>query len=231
MSKRWIQEHHRDAHYRQAKREGYRARSAYKLIEINKRYTVIRPHDDVLDLGAAPGGWLQVIRELTDGKVVGIDLKRIEPLQDVMLIRGDMTSEKVQKLLIEAVGKKVNTIVSDMSPNISGNYSLDQAQSVYLGEMALRTAEALLERGGNFVVKVFEGDLFQEFLMMLKVRFSRVKVHNPKASRKTSSEVYIIARNYYPKGPVGTDGSGQPDTIRSDEEEKEEYMSWTQGSQ
>jgi 23S rRNA (uridine2552-2'-O)-methyltransferase len=199
MSKRWVQEHQRDAHYRQAKREGYRARSAYKLEEINKRYTVIRPHDDVIDLGAAPGGWLQVIREITDGKVIGIDLRRIEPLDNVTCIRGDMTSEKVRKKLVDAVGGKVNTIVSDMSPNISGNYTMDQAQSVYLGEMALDTAESLLDRGGNFVVKVFEGDLFPDFLRLLKTKFSRVKVHNPKASRKTSSEIYVIARNYFPK--------------------------------
>lgn len=198
MSKRWIQDHHRDAHYRKAKREGYRARSAYKLVEINKRYQVIRPHDNVVDLGCAPGGWLQVIREITDGKVIGIDIKRIDPLPDVMFIRGDMTSDAVLQELAEKAGGTVHTVVSDMSPNISGHYSMDQANSVYLAEMALRTAEALLGLGGNFVVKVFEGDLFQKFLRQVRSRFSRVKVHNPKASRKTSSEVYVIGKNYYP---------------------------------
>ncbi len=200
MSKRWVQEHHRDAHYRQAKREGYRARSAYKLIEINNRYQIIRPHDDVVDLGCAPGGWLQVIRNLTDGKVVGIDLKRITPLQDVIFIRGDMTSEKVLDQLDKEVGGKLNTVVSDMSPNITGHYTMDQANSVYLAEMALKTAEQLLNIGGNFVAKVFEGDLFPEFLRQVKTKFSRVKVHNPKASRKSSSEVYIVAKNYFPEG-------------------------------
>lgn len=201
MSKRWVQQHHRDAHYRQAKREGYRARSAYKLIEINDRYRIIRPHDDVVDLGCAPGGWLQVIRNLTDGKVIGIDINRINPIRDVIFIQGDMTSETVRRKLESEVGGKVNTVVSDMSSNISGHYSMDQANSVYLAEMALETAESLLPLGGNFVVKVFEGDLFSSFLKQLKPRFSRVKVHNPKASRKSSSEVFIIAKNYYPGKP------------------------------
>jgi len=223
MSKRWVQEHHRDAHYRQAKREGYRARSAYKLIEINKRYKVIRPHDDVVDLGCAPGGWLQVIRKLTDGRVFGIDLKRIEPIGGVKFIRGDMTSEMVRKKLKDETGGKVNAVVSDMSPNITGHYSMDHANSVYLAEMALKTADSLLCLGGNFVVKVFEGDMFSSFLNQIKERFSRVKVHNPKASRKSSSEIYVVAKNYYPKvaGSFGkkldskkeedTSGGGQDD--------------------
>ncbi len=198
MTKRWIQEHHRDPHTRSAKREGYRARSAYKLLEINKRYQVIRPHDRVVDLGCAPGGWLQVIRKLTDGDVFGIDIKRIEPLEGVNFIRGDMTKPRVLEILMEKAGGKVNTVVSDMSPNISGHYSMDQANSVYLAEMALRTSDEILMKGGNFVAKVFEGDLFSHFLKQVKPRFSRVKVHNPKASRKSSSEVYVIAKNYYP---------------------------------
>lgn len=204
MSKRWIQEHQRDAHYRQAKREGYRARSAFKLMEINKRYQVIRPHDSVVDLGCAPGGWLQVIRKITDGKVIGIDIKRIDPLEGVTFIRGDMTKDAVLEKVIHECGNKVNTVVSDMSPNITGHYSMDHANSVYLAEMAQRTAEAILVRGGNFVVKVFEGDLFSTYLSGLKSQFSRVKVHNPKASRKSSSEVYVVAKNYYPKGSEPT---------------------------
>ena len=207
MSKRWIQEHHRDAHFRKAKSEGYRARSAYKLLEINTRYQVIRPHDDVIDLGCAPGSWLQVLRKLTDGKVIGVDLRRIDPIEGVTFIRGDMTSEDVLENLILESNGKVNTIVSDMSPNITGHYSMDQANSIYLGEMAMKTTESLLNLGGNFVVKVFEGDLFPEFLQSVRKRFSRVKVHSPKASRKTSSEIYVIARNYYPPGSKRS-GSG-----------------------
>ncbi|MCK4614202.1 MAG: RlmE family RNA methyltransferase, partial [Thermoplasmata archaeon] len=199
MTKRWIQEHHRDAYHRKAQREGYRARSAYKLLEINRRYRIIRQHDRVVDLGCAPGGWLQVIRQLTDGNVFGIDLKRIEPLEGVTFIRGDMTSDEVQEKFIKTVGGRINTVVSDMSPNISGHYSMDHANSIYLAEMALKTADSLLAKGGNFVVKVFEGDLFSSYLDQVKARFSMVKVHNPKASRKSSSEVYVIAKNYHPK--------------------------------
>ena len=208
MSKRWIQNHHNDAHFRQAKREGYRARSAYKLMEINRRYRLIRAHDDVVDLGAAPGGWLQVIRKLTDGRVIGIDLNRIEPMEGVVTIRGDMTSPNVRDRLRDVVGEKVNTVVSDMAPNMSGNYSVDQARSVHLAEMALTTARSILAPGGNLVVKVFEGDLFHDFLMEVKGVFSQVKVHNPRASRKSSSEVYVIARNFSPRELKR--GRGQP---------------------
>jgi 23S rRNA (uridine2552-2'-O)-methyltransferase len=222
MSKRWIQEHHRDAHYRQAKREGYRARSAYKLLQINERFEIIRPHDDVIDLGCAPGGWLQVIKQITDGKVIGIDIKRIAPIKDVIFIRGDMTSDKVHEILQAEVGGEVNTVVSDMSPNISGHYSLDQANSVYLAEMALKTAELLLGLGGNFVVKVFEGDMYPSFIKQVKGKFSRVKIHNPKASRKSSSEVYVIAKNYYPRKRERDNRGKLADNERCNEDEKEE---------
>jgi len=213
MTKRWLNEHHRDPYYRKAKKEGYRARSAYKLLEINRRYRIIRPHDSVVDLGCAPGGWLQVIRSLTDREVVGIDIMPMEPIERVKFIRGDITDERTMEKLRKAAGGGVNTVVSDMAPNISGNYSLDQARSAHLAEMALKAAEELLVPGGNFLVKVFEGDMFPSFISRVRVAFRMVKVHNPPASRKSSSEVYVIAKNF-----IGERGTNEAEGMERETE-------------
>jgi 23S rRNA (uridine2552-2'-O)-methyltransferase len=197
MSKRWLQEHRREAYYRKAKREGYRSRAAYKLLQIDKKFKLFRPGQSVLDLGAAPGGWTQVVVEQVgqDGKVVAVDLDPCKPLDGALFIKGDMTDEATVEKIIEELGQ-ANVIISDMSPNISGQYSVDQARSVYLAEQSLIIAEKILKAGGHFVVKIFQGEDFPEFLQKLKDRFQFVKVFSPPASRSQSSEVYVVCKRY-----------------------------------
>ncbi|UCF07408.1 MAG: RlmE family RNA methyltransferase [Thermoplasmata archaeon] len=197
MTKRWVREHKREHYYKKAKKAGYRSRSAYKLIQINDRYNLISKGDVVIDLGAAPGGWSQVAQEIVgpEGKVLAVDIQRMEPLSGVILIRGDMTKqETVDKILAEV--SDVDVILSDMSPSISGHYSMDQARSIDLAEKALLVAEQTLKHKGNFVVKVFQGELFSDFFQKIKARFTFVKGHSPKASRKSSSEIYVVGKGF-----------------------------------
>ncbi len=196
MPTRWYRELKREHYYRSAKSEGYRARSAYKLIQINKRYRVIRKGDLVIDLGAAPGGWSQVAVEL-GASVIAVDMQRIRPIDGVNFIQGDMTDEETREKLEAAVaGNGVNTVISDMSPNLSGNYVMDQARSVWLSKNALDVACEFLSENGNFVCKVFMGEDYPQFLSDVKKHFSMVKPHSPEASRKRSSEIYLIAKNF-----------------------------------
>lgn len=199
MPTRWYKEKKREHFYKQAKKEGYRARSAYKLKQIQNKFRVLKSGNIVIDLGAAPGGWSQVAKEIVGEKgiVIGIDLLPIQSLKNVTFIEGDMTDEESIKLLKSCMkNKKADTILSDMSPDISGNYSVDQARSIYLSEQALKTCNEILKPGGNFVCKVFMGEDFQDFLKKLKSKFKSVKQFSPSASRKTSSEIYIIAKSF-----------------------------------
>ena len=197
MSKRWVVERKRDGYYRQAKKAGYRSRSAYKLRQINDRYKVISPRDRVVDLGAAPGGWLQVAKEIVGkkGVVVGVDIQKIEPLKGVTFLKGDVTNpDTIEKLF--SIVTKADVVISDMSPNITGHYSMDHARSVDLAKKALEIVKDLLKEGGNFIVKVFQGDLFGDYLQEVTSLFRFTKVHSPKASRKSSSEVYVIGKGF-----------------------------------
>ncbi|HEC80908.1 MAG TPA: RlmE family RNA methyltransferase [Thermoplasmatales archaeon] len=202
MAKRWYRERKKDFYYRQAKKQGYRARSAFKLLQIQKRYNIIKKGDTVLDLGAAPGGWSQVAKEIVGekGKIIGVDLLPIKPIKNVFFIEGDITDTKTIEKIKKIIGKKkVDAIISDMSPNISGNYTLDQARSVWLCEHALKYAEKFLKEKGNLVCKVFEGEDFNKLREKIKKRFYTVENVIPKASRKTSSEVYLVALSFKPK--------------------------------
>ena len=198
MSKRWVSERKKDDYYRQAKKAGYRSRAAYKLKQINDRYNVISRGDAVIDLGAAPGGWLQVAKEIVGpkGTVIGVDIKRIEPVEGVSLIRGDATNPRTLDS-ISSLAKKVDVIISDMSPNITGHYSMDHAKSVDLAEKALDIAKKILKENGNLIVKVFQGDLFKNYHKEVKKNFRFTKIHSPKASRKQSSEVYVIGKGFF----------------------------------
>jgi len=183
--------------YNAAKQAGYRARSAFKLKQIQKKFTVLKEGRFVVDLGAAPGGWSQVAKEIVgeNGTVIGMDLSPIQPIKGITFLQGDMAKEASLEELITIIGdKKADVVLSDMSPDISGNYSVDQARSIYLGEQALITAEALLKPGGNFICKVFSGEDLQDFINILSKKFRIVKQFSPPASRKTSSEIYIIAK-------------------------------------
>lgn len=172
---------------------------------IQERYGIIREGDLVVDLGCAPGGWLQVAKELVGdtGFVFGIDLQEIEPLEGVVFIRGNFlreeTREKLKNAIVNASGKdKVDVVLSDMSPNISGNYSIDHARSVELVTNAFEFACQILARGGNFVAKVFQGDMYEGLLRRFSAKFELVKGYKSDASRKSSSEIYIVCKGYLP---------------------------------
>ena len=182
-----------DAFQRRARREGYRARSVYKLMDIQKRSKIFRKDDTVLDLGAAPGGWSQVALEYIgeDGKLVGVDLQHILPLKGAQFLQGDIREPETRKEL-EKLVPKADVVLSDMSPNLSGNYSVDQARSVELSSLALEIASE--RKAKSFVVKVFEGSDFQDFRKAVIDEFGSVRTLSPEASRKQSSEVYLIAK-------------------------------------
>jgi len=197
---RWYSEKKREHFYKEAKRVGYRARSAFKLKQIQKKFRIIQEGDTVIDLGAAPGGWSQIAKELVgeDGTVIGIDLLRIEPINGVTFLQGDLTKEPIlQKIMQISEGDKADILLSDMSPNISGNYSIDQARSIYLCEQALKATENLLKDGGHFVCKVFAGEDTGTFIQEVHRKFKAVKCNSPPASRKSSSELYVIAHSFH----------------------------------
>ena len=182
----------RDGFQRRARREGYRARSAYKLQEIQRRSKLLRKGDTVLDLGAAPGGWSQVALEMVgpDGRVIGVDLAHMAPLEGVELLRGDLRDTSLQQRLANLV--RATVVISDMSPDLSGNYSVDQARSIELAELALAIASE--HRARSFAVKVFEGEDFQQYRAAVQAEFGSVRTLSPEASRKASSEVYLIGK-------------------------------------
>ena len=182
-----------DAFQRRARREGYRSRSVYKLMDIQKRSKIFRKDDTVLDLGAAPGGWSQIALEYIDedGKLVGVDLQHILPLKGAQFLQGDIREPETRKEL-EKLVPKADVVLSDMSPNLSGNYSVDQARSVELASLALEIASE--RKAKSFVVKVFEGSDFQDFRKAVIDEFGSVRTLSPEASRKQSSEVYLIAK-------------------------------------
>jgi 23S rRNA (uridine2552-2'-O)-methyltransferase len=182
-----------DGFQRRARREGYRARSAYKLQEIQRRSQLFRKGDTVLDLGAAPGGWSQVAQEMVgaEGRVIGIDLVHIASLEGVEFLQGDLRDAELRRQLGD-LAPIAAVVISDMSPDLSGNYSVDQARSIELAELALSIASERQAR--CFAVKVFEGEDFQQFRAAVQAEFGSVRTLSPEASRKASSEVYLIAK-------------------------------------
>ncbi|ELZ37056.1 23S rRNA (uridine(2552)-2'-O)-methyltransferase [Halorubrum tebenquichense] len=191
----------KDDYYNRSKQQGYRARSAYKLKQIDEEADLFERGDTVVDLGAAPGGWLQVAAEEVGeaGTVVGVDLQRIDDLDDhdVETIRGDMTEERTRHYLREAVDEEgADVVVSDMAPNMTGEYTLDHARSVHLARQAFDAADELLASGGDFVVKVFQGDDLDAFRDDVSEAFQYVRTVSPPASRDSSSEVYLVGKGY-----------------------------------
>ena len=201
MSRKWLRERSKDFWYKLAKKEGWRSRASFKLIQLDEKHEIFFEGARVVDLGAAPGGWSQVAIELVgpEGKVVGVDLDKIEPLEGVTFLRGDMTADDTVARTMEATGGVADVVISDMSPNISGAYATDHARSIYLVECALGFAEKVLVRDGVFVCKVFEGDLFPQLLDRMRKLFHDVRISSPPASRSASSEVYVIAKGF--RGP------------------------------
>jgi 23S rRNA (uridine2552-2'-O)-methyltransferase len=192
-----LEKRRKDYYYRRAKSEGYRSRASFKLLEIQERYHIIRQGDVVVDLGAAPGGWLQVIRHF-EASAIAVDRQQIAPVQGVTPIRGDLTSpETVNK--IQGIADTVDVVLSDAAPNLSGAWSLDHARSIDISACAFEITKCVLKPGGNFVVKVFQGDLFDAFTREVSAYFQFVKAFNPRASRKQSAETYVVAKRYRPQ--------------------------------
>ncbi len=189
-----------DYHYRRAKEMGYRSRSALKLREIFSKHRIVGKGDVVLDLGAAPGGWLQVAREYVGekGLVVGVDLARIAPLpfNNVVLIQGDITSPATVEKIAEALPKPVDVVLSDVAPKFTGIHDLDHARQIHLARVSLRVAVHFLKDGGHAVFKVLMGREFRDFLEELQKHFSEVITVKPRASRLSSAEVYVVCKGF-----------------------------------
>ncbi|MGE5027763.1 MAG: 23S rRNA (uridine(2552)-2'-O)-methyltransferase RlmE [Betaproteobacteria bacterium] len=194
-SKAWMMEHVTDPYVQRAKQEGFRSRASYKLMEIIDRDHLLKPGMRVVDLGATPGGWSQVVAQKLagHGRVIALDLLEMAPLPGVTFIQGDFREDTVLAELVKALdGYPVDLVISDMAPNISGVSIVDQARAMHLAELALEFAAQHLKPGGNFLVKVFQGDGFDEFIRSMRRHFRQVATRKPKASRGRTNETYLL---------------------------------------
>jgi 23S rRNA (uridine2552-2'-O)-methyltransferase len=198
-SKRWLAEHFDDHYVKLAQQKGLRSRAAFKLLELQDRYQLVRPGMTVVDLGAAPGGWCQVVQPLLGerGRLIALDILPLEPLAGVEFIEGDFTEEEPLRRLEACLqGGAVDLVLSDMAPNMSGMATVDQAKAMYLAELALEFVREWLKPGGDFVVKLFQGSDFDSYLREIRSLFDKAQVIKPKASRPRSKEVYVLARGF-----------------------------------
>lgn len=201
-SRAWLREHREDLFVQRALKEGYRSRACYKLKEINERDRLLRPGMAVLDLGAAPGGWSQVAAELvgSKGRIIATDILPMDSLADVEFVQGDFTEEAVFEEIMALVGGlRIDVVLSDMAPNMSGVTAVDQPRSMHLVELALDMATQTLDVGGCFVSKIFQGEGFDEVMREARRHFDRVLTRKPDASRPRSREVYLIAKGFSPQ--------------------------------
>lgn len=198
-SKKWLQEHVNDKYVKEANKRGLRSRAYFKIEELQKKDKLMKPGDTVVDLGAAPGGWCQyVVNELGDnGTLVACDILPMDSMAGVDFLQGDFREEAVLNALLDRIGgKNVDLVMSDMAPNLSGNDTVDQATSMYLVELALDMCHQVLKQNGKFVVKVFQGEGFDQFMADVKSAFKVVKIRKPESSRARSREVYLVATGY-----------------------------------
>ncbi|MDX5372566.1 MAG: 23S rRNA (uridine(2552)-2'-O)-methyltransferase RlmE [Pseudomonadaceae bacterium] len=198
-SSRWLNEHVNDPYVKRAQKDGYRSRASYKLIELNEKDKLIRPGMLVMDLGSAPGGWSQVAGKIVGekGRVIASDILPMDPLDNVDFIQGDFTDDGVfQQILAKLDGRQPDLIISDIAPNISGVAAADQASSMYLVELTLDMVRQVLKPGGNYAVKVFQGEGSEAFLKDVRSSFEKVMVRKPEASRPRSREVYLVAKGF-----------------------------------
>jgi 23S rRNA (uridine2552-2'-O)-methyltransferase len=195
--KAWIRERKNEFYYKKAKEENYRSRATYKLVQANNKYHFIKFHDVVVDLGAAPGGWIQAARKMTGkhGFVLGVDLKPIAPFTQeyIRTIVADLTEPDICENILSFLPRQSDVVLSDAAPNITGVWEVDHACQIDLATNALNIARCILKTNGNFFVKVFEGDLLKGFIDNLKTNFEEVKIVKPPASRTKSSEMYLLA--------------------------------------
>ena len=188
----------KDQFRRLARDQGYRSRSAFKLKQINESYRILNKGQCVVDIGCAPGGWMQIALSAvgTKGKVIGVDIKKIDPLANAFVIQGSIEEEKIWDSILTISHSRVDVVLSDLSPNVSGNWELDHARQIDLTRSALNLSRKILKKGGKGVFKVFQGDMFNELIIELKKGFNKVIITKPNASRQVSSEIYLICIDY-----------------------------------
>jgi 23S rRNA (uridine2552-2'-O)-methyltransferase len=193
-----LQEAKRDYYRRTAKKEGFRSRAAYKLLEINNSYHIIQKGMYVVDLGCAPGGWLQVASKVVgpNGRVLGVDLRPVDPLPNVVFIQGAVDDSLLAEKILNITERRVNVVLSDVAPNVSGVWQLDHARQISLTQNAVSIAEHILVSNGSVVLKAFEGAMFNELRDDVKKKFSQVHLYKPRSSRKASSEMYLVCLGY-----------------------------------
>ena len=198
-SLKWLQRHVNDPYVKQAQKDGYRSRASYKLLEVQEKYKLIRPGMSVVDLGAAPGGWSQVTSRLIggQGRLIASDILEMDSIPDVTFIQGDFTQDEVLAQILEAVGNsQVDLVISDMAPNMSGTPEVDMPKAMFLCELALDLAERILKPGGNFVIKIFQGEGFDVYLKDARKKFDKIQMIKPDSSRGSSREQYMLAWGY-----------------------------------
>lgn len=198
MGKRWNKERKEETYYKLAKKESYHSRASYKLLQMNNKFNIIKKGDYILDLGAAPGGWSQVALEKVgeEGLVVGVDLQRIKPMDgdNFVGIMGDFTREETLNQILKVTGRKVDLILSDASPHLSGVKDVDQIRALELALSVLKISRWILKPGGSLIMKAFQGEEFENLLKEIKKEFKTVKTTKPPSSRKKSVEMYVIAK-------------------------------------
>ena len=195
----WLKRHVNDPYVKQAQKDGYRSRASYKLLEVQEKYKLIRPGMSVVDLGAAPGGWSQVTSRLIggQGRLIASDILEMDSIPDVTFIQGDFTQDEVLARILEAVGNsQVDLVISDMAPNMSGTPEVDMPKAMFLCELALDLAERILKPGGNFVIKIFQGEGFDTYLKDARQKFDKIQMIKPDSSRGSSREQYMLAWGY-----------------------------------
>ncbi|MHB0774680.1 23S rRNA (uridine(2552)-2'-O)-methyltransferase RlmE [Halomonas sp. WWR20] len=196
----WLKEHFDDPYVQRSWKDGYRSRASYKLLEIDAKDSLFKPAMTVIDLGAAPGGWSQIAAEKVgpQGKIIASDILEMDALAGVDFIQGDFTEDEVLESILAVIGgRRVDMVMSDMAPNMSGMSAIDQPQAMYLVELALDLARQTLSPGGCFLAKVFQGEGFDAYLKELRTSFSKVMTRKPEASRSRSREVYLLAEGFH----------------------------------
>jgi len=194
-SQKWLKQHHDDAYVLRARREGYRSRAVYKLIEIQHKDQILKPGQIILDLGAAPGGWSEYAAQIVGnkGRLIAVDLLPVDPIAGMEFIKGDFGERETLDQILDLIDRQpIDLVLSDMAPNISGIGTVDQPKSVYLAELAFELARDCLHREGCFVVKLFQGEGFETLTSAFRLAFKSVRYRKPKASRARSSEIYAV---------------------------------------
>ncbi|MDH1527556.1 23S rRNA (uridine(2552)-2'-O)-methyltransferase RlmE [Pseudomonas mosselii] len=198
-SANWLREHFNDPFVKQAQKDGYRSRASYKLLEIQEKDRLIRPGMSVIDLGAAPGGWSQVTSRLIggQGRLIASDILEMDSIPDVTFIQGDFTQDEVLQQILQAVGDShVDLVISDMAPNMSGTPAVDMPRAMFLCELALDLATRVLKPGGDFLIKIFQGEGFDMYLKEVRSKFDKVQMRKPSSSRDRSREQYLLGKGF-----------------------------------